>query len=101
MSKRLALHAKLVEILGSNNVYFQPPSTIRMNYPAIVYSLSPIRNSFANDSVYSQTDIYEITVIDKNPDSEIFRKVSQLPKCKNDRNFPADNLNHYVFTIHY
>jgi len=101
MSSRANLHAKLEEILGSTNVYFQSPASVQMKYPAIVYKRSGIDNTFANDAVYGQIIPYEITVIDKNPESEIVKKVSLLPKCKWDRNYTADNLNHDVFTIYY
>lgn len=101
MSSRLELHDKLKEILGSNFVYFQPPSTVQMNYPAIVYELSNIDNTFANNTVYKQAIGYNVTVIDKNPDNEIFLKVSQLPMCRFNRHFKSDNLNHYVFTLYY
>ena len=94
-------HELLVEILGSRNVYFQPPETVKMSYPAIVYSLSEIRNTFANDNVYGQKKSYDVTVIDKNPDSEIVGKVSVLPLCRFSRHYKSENLNHYTFTIFY
>lgn len=101
MSDRLGLHELLCDALGSRNVYFQPPASIKMQYPAIVYKRSNIRNRFADDGVYLQGDSYELTVIDKNPDSEIPRRVSVLPCCRFDRNFASENLNHDVFTIVY
>ena len=99
MASRLDLHNKLKEVLGSNNVYFQPPPSKSMNYPAIVYALSDINNVFANDSVYKQSRSYEITLIDPNPDSEYITKLSRLPTCRFNRHYKADNLNHYLFTI--
>ena len=58
MSRRLMLHELLCESLGCPNrgrecrVYFQPPSTVKMKYPAIVYALDDIENTFANDGVF-------------------------------------------------
>lgn len=101
MGTRLELQTMLESVLGSRNVYFQPPENVRMNYPAIVYSRNRIDNNHANDGVYKQSLSYSVTVIDKNPDSEIVTKVSQLPMCRFDRHFKADNLNHDVFTIYY
>ena len=43
MRDRLDLHECLCKILNSNNVYFQPPENVRMNYPAIVYSLGTVK----------------------------------------------------------
>lgn len=101
MSNRLKLHELLCEVLGSRNVYFQPPESVKMKYPAIVYSRNRIDNEHANDGVYIQSPSYAITVIDKNPDSEIVDKVSRLPMCRFDRHYIADNLNHDTFTIYY
>lgn len=101
MSSRADLHAKLEELLGSANVYFQPPESVRMKFPAIVYERSGIDNTFANDAVYGQKTPYSVTVIDKDPESEIVKKVSLLPKCKWDRHFKLDNFNHDVFTLYH
>ena len=98
---RIGLSKLLREILDSDNVYFQPPDSFKMNYPAIVYSRERIDNRFANNNVYKQNRAYKITVIDKNPDSEIVDKISSLPMCTFDRHFTLDNLNHDVFTIYY
>lgn len=101
MATRVDLQNILEELLGSRNVYYQPPESIKMAYPAIVYSRKSIDNMHANDSVYKQNYAYEITVIDKNPDSEIVNKISKLPTCRFDRHFKSDNLNHDVFTLYY
>lgn len=101
MANRLDLQTLLEGLLGSRNVYYQPPASVHMEYPAIVFSRKTIDNTFANNSVYKQDNAYEIIVIDKDPDSEIVVKVSQLPKCRFDRHYTADNLNHDSFTIYY
>lgn len=97
--RRLELHEILVDILGSRNVYYQPPESVKMNYPAIKYSRDDIRNDFANNSVYMQQYAYEITVIDEDPDSEIVDKVSKLPTARFERHFTADDLNHDIYQI--
>lgn len=101
MASRLQLQTELEELLESKNVYYQPPASVKMSYPAIVYSRNDIRNDFANNDVYSQNRSYEVIVIDKNPDSEIVDRVSQLPMCRFDRHYTSDNLNHDVFTLFY
>lgn len=101
MNSRLKLHELLCEALGSRQVYFQPPETVKMKYPAIVYSRNNISNRHANDDIYMQSPSYSITVIDKNPDSDIVDKVSLLPRCRFDRHYTSDNLNHDTFTIYY
>ena len=101
MANRLDLQAELEELLGSRNVYFQPPSSVRINYPAIVYTRSDIDNTFADDSVYMQSHFYEVTVIDEDPDSKIVDAVSKLPTCRFSRHFTSENLNHDTFIIYY
>ena len=101
MAGRLELHELLCELLGSQNVYYQPPESIKMSYPAIVYSRNNIRNRYANDLVYNQLLAYAVTVIDEDPDSEIVEKISKLPFSSFDRHYTVDNLNHDTFTIYY
>ena len=101
MASRLELQLVLEELLGLTNVYYQPPSTVIMKYPAIVYSRDMMGITFANDKVYTTETAYEVIVIDKNPDSIIVGKVAKLPTAKFNRNYTADNLNHDVFIIHY
>jgi hypothetical protein len=99
MDNRLKLQSLLEEALGSKQVYFQPPSSIRMKYPAIVYSRNNIENVSANDSVYVQHYSYQITVMDYNPDSEIVKKISMIPGIRFGNHFTSEDLNHDVFTI--
>ena len=100
MGSRLELHEELCVILGSREVYFQPPPTVSMRYPAIVYSRMRIDNANANNIVYKQDDFYQLTVIDPDPDSQVVRDISKLPTCKYDRHYKKDGLNHDTFTLH-
>lgn len=101
MGKRLDLHELFKELLGSSNVYFQPPGKEDMDYPCIRYSLNDINAEFANDKPYSHQMQYSVIVIDEDPDSEIRDKISGLPRCKFERSYAVDNLNHYVFNLIY
>lgn len=101
MGNRLDLQAIFEELLGSPNVYFQPPSSIKMSYPAIVYARKTMVVSLANDKIYRQLSEYEVTLIDPDPDSVFIDKLLQLPYCRFDRHFTSDNLNHDVFSINY
>lgn len=101
MGKRLDLQAMLEELLGSEEVYYQPPASVKMQYPAIVYSRNNINNVHADDEVYMQSLEYKVIVIDSDPDSDIVLKVSRLPRCKFNAHYTADGLNHDVFTIIY
>lgn len=102
MASRLNLHEELCVLLGSRSVYFQPPSSVRMNYPCIKYSLSGIDTKPANDANYNSINRYELTVIDSNPDSDIHvRILNHFQMCRFDRPYVADNLNHFVLTLYY
>lgn len=107
MNRRLKLHNILCDVLGCPNrgvecrVYFQPPSTAKMQYPAIVYALNDIENTFADDEVYLSSKNYSVTVIDSDPDSSLIDRVASLPTSRFNRHYTKDNLNHDVFTIFY
>lgn len=107
MNKRLELHDILCEIVnitepdGDSHVYFQPPASVKMKYPAIVYSRDDIEIKHADDSVYALKTRYEVTVITDDPDSELIYKMSKLPLCRFNRHYTSDNLNHDTFTLYY
>ena len=101
MATRLELQSLLETLAESKNVYYQPPESFKMKYPAIVYTRDDIDSRHADNRPYSQTVAYSVTVIDKDPDSIITRRVAQLPMCSYDRNYKSDNLNHDVFTLYF
>ena len=99
MASRIELQSKLEELLGSKNVYYQPPS--KMEYPCIKYSKKKPDIKRANEGVYMFTNCYELIVISKLPDNPVIEKLLELPMCAYDRNYKADNLNHDVLTLYY
>lgn len=98
---RIKLHHMLKEIIKNDNVYYQPPSSISIDYPAIIYTRNRINNIHANNKVYAQNHSYLVTVIDSNPDSKIVDDISKLAKCEHTRNFKVDNMNHDVFVLYF
>lgn len=101
MASRLQLHEELCVILGSRNVYFQPPASVYLRYPAIVYSRSDIVNDFADNLVYKQSDRYKIVHISNDPDDEVVRTISKMPTCRYETNYAKDGLNYNIFEIYY
>lgn len=105
MGLRSDLHQILRGILQSinpaweGNVYFQPPETVQMQYPCIIYSRDFAETDFANNEPYKYSKRYQIKVVDRNPDSAIPDAVAALPMCVFDRFFTANDLNHDVFNI--
>lgn len=103
MDQRLAMDEAFYAILKSNNVYFQPPASTRMSYPAIRYSRNPAAHKRnANNRLYMSRDLYEGVVIDRDPDSKIPDLIlARFPMCNFGTSYKADNLNHFPFTIYY
>lgn len=101
VTKRLEFHEILVKILGSRNVYYQPPSDLQMVYPCFRYKRDKIESDHANDKKYKNSTRYQVTLIDKNPDSSFVDKLLELPESSHQRSYPADGLNHDVFEIYY
>jgi hypothetical protein len=98
---REILHEVLCNTLGSRNVYFQPPESIKLKYPAIVYSKKNFMNNYAENRIYKESVVYDIVVIDTDPESEVVDKLLKLPLCNFDRCYTADNLYHNALTIYY
>lgn len=96
--RRLELDAKFKEL--TPNVYFQPPASLKMKYPAIRYELSRIDLTSANNNPYLLDRAYQVTVIDSDPDSVIAEAISKWPLCRFNRSYTADNLNHFVFILY-
>lgn len=101
MERRLDLQTILEKTLGSRNVYFQPPASIQMKYPCVVYELSMMDIRHADNDPYSHRKRYKVTVIDRNPDSDIPDRVAALQSVSFDRHYTQDNLHHYVFNLYF
>ena len=101
MAQRLKLQALLEGILGSENVYFQPPNNLTMSYPAIVYNVGGLNNDYGDNLPYNQTIEWDITVIHSNSDNDIWLKIGALPMCVLTRTAVVDNLYHYYFTLYF
>ena len=86
---------------AARHVFFQPPENLKIAYPCIIYTQTGRNVKYAGNSIYASKTQYNITVIDKTPDSTIPKFVEQLPLCKYDRRFVTDNLYHDIFTIYY
>lgn len=99
MAPRHDLQALLSSILGSSNVYFQPPPSIRIKYPCIVYERDDLSTIRANNKPYAQMTAYQVTIIDADPDSLIPAKVAELPFCEFQNAYSSDNLNHDVYKL--
>lgn len=98
---RLELQKLLLSILGTKYVYFQPPSTIHMKYPCIVYERSRIEGEHADNLVYRSLIKYTVTAIYTDPDSTLPLEIAKIRTAKHSSHFVNDNLYHDVFEIYY
>lgn len=102
MANRLDLQDQFEELLGNKNVYFNPPESLKMKYPCIRYTAESPFVRRANNGAYVLVRKYEGLVIDKNPDSVIAELIlTTFPMCTLGSPYPADNLNHFPFTLYY
>ena len=106
MERQDELHALFSDLMASvvgvenTHVYFQPPEGFKIEYPCIIYELDRISIMYANNVPYSQAARYSLTLIDRDPVSELPFRIAELPYCRHDRRFVTDNLYHDTFTIY-
>lgn len=98
--KRIKFHNKLKEVLGNNNVYYNPPSTTKLQYPCIIYNLSDIRTNKANNNVYLLDHVYQVTLIGAKVTDDTKDKIlTEIPYSNFNRSYINNGLYHYVYTI--
>ena len=85
--------------MGSHNVYYQPPASVKMKYPCIVFSKEDIKMTYADDHPYQKGKKYKITHISRTPDDPVLDDISNLSQCSFDRHYVVDNLHHDVYNI--
>lgn len=102
MHKRLELQRKLEELIGNSNVYFQPPASVKLSYPCVVYRIGSGDAKYANDMTYKYMNSYDVLFIYKRPNLEMIDQVLRiLPMCRLTNTYCSDGLNHYAFTLYY
>ena len=101
MDRRLQLHDLLIDILGSRNVYFQPPDGSTVKYPCIIYSIDDIDINHANNKPYAHKTKYLIKLVDKNIETSTKDKILLLSTCKFVDHYVSNNLHHFLFNIYF
>ena len=107
------LRKLLVDVIGVENatykdrgricykVYFQPDINVKLQYPCILYHNDTGDTEYADNYPYRFTKRYMVTVIDKDPDSQIPYHVAMLQMCRMDRAYTVNNLNHWTFNLYH
>lgn len=101
MRSRLELQELLESVDSSLNVYYQPPESLKISYPALIYTKNDIVARHADNNAYMLDKTYSLTLIYKDPDSDLCDKILSLSGCRFDRHYVSDNLNHDSFVIHF
>ena len=101
MATRVELQSLLEELNSSRNVYYNPPTNLKMSYPAIRYKLSSMQPTHADDGKYLNRKRYELMVICKESDPDVVDKLLELPYCSLSTPYQSDNLNHYPLTLYW
>lgn len=102
MAGRLELHEILCGLLGNRHAYFQPPESLKLEYPCFVYERNPGYTSRADNKLYRYKQNYQLTYITDNPDTLMPLTVLQVfENCGYERTFVFENLYHHVFNLYY
>lgn len=101
MSNRLGFRQYLKQYVSVPNMYFQPPSNVKLEYPCTIYNLSRANTDHASNVPYHVSPIYDVILVDYDPDSKYVDELLSVPGGRLVRSYVADNLNHWVFQIHY
>lgn len=102
MASRLELHEELCTLLGTRNVYFQPPESKKIEYDCFVYFLNDIESEYANNKHYTDKKRYEIKLITRDPDNVLVDELLlNFKYIQFERSFAKDNLYHFVFYLYY
>jgi hypothetical protein len=96
---RLTLQTELENILGSSNVYYNPPENKKMKFPCIVYKLEFIDNKHANNNKYIDYTTYKIYVISKDVDHPAVKAILNLPSTRFVTRYTRDGLYHDIINL--
>lgn len=100
MGNRIELHSELIQF--SSNVYFQPPSDIRMVYPCIVYNLKSMDINHANDKIYKYKKEYTVTIMSKDPEDLTAENVIlHFPYARPGDKFMVEGIYQTPVTLYY
>lgn len=97
-TNRLKLQKKLETLCP--NVYFQPPDSVKLKYPCIIYHFKGSNDKFANNHEYISNMKYDATLITQKPNDPLIISVSKVTDyTRLNTSFIQDQLNHYKYTI--
>lgn len=101
-TKIAQLKEVLKSYLGNDNVYYQPPETVKLRYPCIIISRNGANTFSADDMNYIIRMRYTLTYVSRTFDDPVAAGILELlPSISLDRSYTADNLYHTVYSVFY
>lgn len=102
--QREALHDILSSIPGPAKVYYQPPASVSLKYPCLLYDFDGYTAHYADNIPMFRWPEYTLTLVDKDPESIIHKRIMDLQNTNGcyirfDRFYTADNLNHWSYHL--
>jgi len=91
----------LMNVTGATNVYYQPPPTLKMQYPCIIFEKSDEQFKHADNSVFNRMIEYQAKVVYSDPDCPIIEQMSKVRYCRFDRHYKADGMYHDVYSLYF
>lgn len=89
-------------VTGSKqHVWFQPPSSVYLAYPCIIYNLSGKDSLHADNQKYRTFNKYTVTVIGHDPEFSLLADLEEMQYCSFDRQFSIDGLYHTTYTLYF
>ena len=83
------------------NVFYQPPASVELVYPCIIYTLDNIHTLRADNINYMITPTYEVKIITRNPNNPYLKKMlMDISTAKFHRRFVNDGLYHDILSVY-
>lgn len=109
MGTRVELHAELKALLGTSEktgtearCFFQPPESLKLSYPCIVYSRERPDVARADNLMYKKVRRYAVTYLTYDPDDSLIDGIEDyFPMCRLVRTNCLHGLNHYHYDLYY
>lgn len=99
---RQELSGILADVMSScgetPHLYFQPPETVKLQYPCVIYQFKTLTSLYADNDPYRFSVSYDVTYITRSPTSSVPAAMAKRHAMAFDRYYVAENLHHYAYT---
>jgi hypothetical protein len=99
MDDRLILDTLLKAEFPDLNVYYNPSSKIDIVYPCIVYNLTRLSNTNANNRSYSVGSIFQVSLLHVEAEHIDLKKMFNIPFVEQINTFTQKDITNNVFAV--